>query len=213
MHHEHRGQHQCRADARAGQIVAIDLADAVRVQHEAQADKHAGEEEERQQAGVIAGDIPDLRDPGGGILQLQRVERIGCSEVEAERRRGHQQCRQHREQCRAMARERVAEQRQDHAAEREPHHHDGDDPVAIFRPLRDREVAGQRRLVSNRGQRHEEQGHERACGGCCDAHGGHGVRWVSLRSTHPMMFPVCPTEPITSFMATRSGPGSPRAMC
>ena len=154
---EHRRQHQRRAGAGAGQVVAIDLADAVGVQHEAQADEHAGEEEERQQAGVVAGDIPELRLPGRRVLQLQRIERVGGGEVEADRRRGHQQRRQRGQQRLATARERVAEQRQDHAAEREPGHHDGDDPVAVFRPLRDGEVAGQRRLVSHRGQRHEEQ--------------------------------------------------------
>ena len=160
MHHEHRGQHERRAGTRAGQVIAVDLADAVGIQHEAQADEHAGQKEERQQARVIAGDVPELRLPGHRVLQLQRVERVCGGEVEADRRRRHQQRRERRQQRLAVARERVAEQRQQHAAEREPHHHDGDHPVAILGPFRDREVAGECGLVSHCGQRHEEQRHQ-----------------------------------------------------
>ena len=50
VHDEHQREHQGGASAGAGQVEAIDPADAVGVQHEAQADEQAGEEEERQQA-------------------------------------------------------------------------------------------------------------------------------------------------------------------
>ena len=142
VHHEHRSQHQRRPGARAGQVIAVDQADTVRVQHEAQTDEYAGEKEEWQQARVISGDVPDLRLPGRRILQLERIERVRRREVEADCRGGDQQRRQPRQQRFAMARKGVTEQRKDHAAEREAHHHDGDHPVAVFRPLCDGEVAG-----------------------------------------------------------------------
>ena len=127
------------------------------VEHETQADEQAGEEEERQQRGVVAGDVPDLRLPGRRILQLQRVERIGRGEVVADGGRQHERRRQGRHQRRRPPGERIAPQRQHHAAQREAHHHDGDDPVAILRPLRDGEVARQRGLVSHGGERDEKQ--------------------------------------------------------
>ena len=49
MHHEHRGQHERSAGTRAGQVIAVDPADAVGIQHKTQADERAGQKEERQQ--------------------------------------------------------------------------------------------------------------------------------------------------------------------
>ena len=157
MHHEHRHQHERRTGAGAGQVIAIDDADAFGIQHETQADEHARQEEERQQADVVAGDVPKLRHPRRRVLQLQRVERIGRGEVESDRRRSHEQRRQRCQEHLAVACEEVPEQRQDHAAQCEPDHDDGDDPVAILGPLGDGEVPGERRLVAHRRQRHQEQ--------------------------------------------------------
>ena len=157
VHREHRRQHQRRARARAGQVVAVNHADARCVQHEAQADEQSGEEEERQQRRIVAGDIPKLVRPGRRVLQLQWIERIGRRQVKADRGAGHQQRRQHRHQPRTLSRQRVTPQRQHDAGQREPDHDDGDHPVAVFRPRRDGKITRQRGLKPHRRQRDEEQ--------------------------------------------------------
>ena len=65
---EHQHQHQRRARPGTGQVEAIDGADPLAVEHEAEADVEAGEEEERQQRRIVQADIDQLRRVGRGIL-------------------------------------------------------------------------------------------------------------------------------------------------
>ena len=153
----HGQQHAGRAQGGAGQVEAIDQPDAAALQDEAQADEDACQEEERQQGKVILGDVPDLPLPRRGILQLQRVEGVHRRQMEAGRRRRDQGGGQPGHQPVGVADEGIPVDRQHDAAQREADHHDRNDPVAVFRPFRDGEVADQRGLVPDRAQRHEEQ--------------------------------------------------------
>ena len=72
------------------------------------------------------------------------------------RGRHHEQRGQGREQSLAVPGERIPRERQHHAAEGEAHHDDGNHPVAVFRPLRDGEIPGQRGLITDRRERDEK---------------------------------------------------------
>jgi hypothetical protein len=178
MHDGHQPQHEQPARARAGQVDTIDKAEAAWLDDEAQADEQPGQREIRQQDGVIQPDIAELLRHGGGILQLQRIERVPGGQPIATGRRRHQRGRQPGQQHPGMTGEPVARQGDRHAAEREPGQHDGNDPVAILRPFRDGEIAGQRDLEPHRPQRHEEQRGERGTGS-----GLHAVGAVSQGHT------------------------------
>ena len=157
VQHEHQRQGGRGAGAGAGEVVAVDPADFAGVQHEAEGDVYAGEEEERQQAGVVERDVADLRQPGGLVLQLQGIERIDGGEMKPEGRGQDHRRGQDGQQAGAVAGEGVAEQGQHDAAEREADHDDGDDPVTVFGPFRDGEVTGEGDLVADGAGRHEEQ--------------------------------------------------------
>ena len=166
MHHEHRPSTSARAGAGAGQVVAIDAADAVGVQHEAQADEQAGQEEERQQARrnsrrcsrAAAAQVAGFCNCSGlNGLVVVRWKPIAAGSDQQRRQRRQQQ----RSPWRANASRNSASTTPLSA---KPDHDDGDDPVAVFRPLRDGEIAGQRGLVADRGQRDEEQRQQRRAG-------------------------------------------------
>ena len=156
VQHKHERQHERRADARTGQVIAVDAGYVAVVQHEAQRHIQAGGEKERQQAKVIQRDIFNLRPPGRRVLQLQRIKRIDRGKVEADRPRQHQHRRQECLHPVAMPEKNIAEQRQHDAAQRETDHHDGDHPVAVFGPFRDGEIPRQGNFHADRAGRDQE---------------------------------------------------------
>jgi hypothetical protein len=156
MHKEHGKQYARCTGCRAGQVERVHPSYTSCVQHKAEADEQPCQEEERQQSGIVAGNVPDLACPGCRVLQLQRVEWIDRNEVEPQRGGRHKDRREHGKQAVASADKNLAPERQYHPAKREAGHDDGYDPVAVFRPGRDGEIADQRGLVADRGKRDEE---------------------------------------------------------